>query len=200
MQGLSSPYLSIPTARECGVNRAVPYDVKIEALTPFGMIDIRGKDDVREICNSILGVSLPTTANTVVTQGVRVVFCISPDHWLVRTSDGEEVALSDAIREKTAGLFKAVTVVSDNYLTFRIAGTDAVDVLMQGMRIDLHPSVFRVNSCARTSFAQTTALLYKLDGEPTFDICIYRSYRTYIQEWFDYVIGLPNATAVNVRR
>ena len=188
------------TARECGVNRAVPYDVKIEALAPFGMIDIRGKDDVRGICNSILGVSLPTTANTTVKQGVTVVFCISPDHWLLRTSDGEEVAVSDAIRKKTAGLFKAVTLVSDNYITFRIAGTEAVDVLMQGVRVDLHPSVFRVNSCARTGFAQTTALLYKLDSQPTFDICIYRSYQSYVQEWFDYVIGLSNVTTVTGRR
>jgi len=168
----------------------MPYDVNIEILKPYGLLDVRGKDDVRRIYNNILGITLPTTANTLNYNSSILVFCISPDHWLVRVPDGEEIILSNRLGQETDSLFKAVTVVSDNYVIFQISGHESQEVLMQGVSIDLHPYEFTPPCCARTSLAKTTALLYKKDEEPSYEIYVYRSYYAYVKQWLDYVIGL----------
>lgn len=166
------------------------YDATIEVLPATGMLDLRGDVAVRQICESTLGMRLPESANRLIAgSDDRIVYCISPDHWLLQIADGQQSAVLDSLEQAAARVSHSFVDVSDMYVRIRLSGPEAREVLCQGVSIDLHPSVFAPGSTARTAFAKTTAQLYCVDDAPTFVITVYRSYQQYALDWLTYSLG-----------
>jgi len=66
------------------------------------------------------------------------------------------------------------------YSRIQLSGTEAREVLAQGVSIDIRPRAFPPGSSARTGLAKTTALLVCVDEPPTFIVTVLSSYRRYV--------------------
>jgi sarcosine oxidase subunit gamma len=165
------------------------YAATAELLPIKGWLDIRGGEAVRKICDRELCGELPTIVQTASEiNDVGVGFCVAPDHWMLCLSDGEDSRWEGKFQKALSGEFCSITNVSDMYLTFRLEGRQARDVLLQAVSADLHPRVFSKGSFLRTAFAKTTAMVYQTSDEPAYDVTVYRSYKSYVGEWFSQII------------
>jgi len=143
------------------------------AETPFqSQLNVRVRDG--EIAR-VLGAELPEPCRF--TSGIGDVLWLGPDEYLVLGApDGTEAALREAI---TVG---AVTDVSAQRTTLRLAGPAARDVLEHGCAIDLHPKAAPPGTCVQTLFARTgIVLLVREAGE--FTVLVRQSYAPYFAAW-----------------
>ena len=166
------------------------YDVNITQQPSCGLLNLRGAGPVCLRYGEVLGFELPQAPNTTTGSKDITAMWLGPDEWLVKTDDGKEVPLADALREAVKGLHAAITPVSDSYRIFRVSGVDARAVLSQGTAVDLHPRSFRPGKCVRTGFGKTGALLHQLDDIPSYDVYAWRSYADYLSLWLDKAIGV----------
>ena len=74
-----------------------------------------------------------------------------------------------------------VTVVSDAYVSYNIAGEGAVDVLAQGCPLDFDSSIFPVGTCASSVLARGDVLLIR--NPARFELLVDRTHATYIWNW-----------------
>ena len=166
------------------------YNVDIAQRTPYGLLNLRGAEDIRRQFNNVLGLELPQTPNTATANDGVTAMWLGPDEWLIRTDDGKEPALSAALLEAVKGQHAAVTAVSDAYVIFTVSGKEARAVLNQGTGIDLHPRSFNPGTCVRTSLAKTGVILHQLDDKPSYDVYAWRSYADYLSMWLDKAAGV----------
>ncbi len=166
------------------------YDATIEVLPNSGFLDLQGDAAVRQVLDDALETSLPMAANCLVrTSDNHLIYCISPDHWILQVDDGQQSELLDLLEREARDLSHSFVDVSDMYAQIRLSGLEARHVLAQGVSIDLHPRVFSPGSTARTGFAKTTAQLYCVDNTPTYIITVYSSYRQYAVDWLQIALG-----------
>ena len=113
-------------------------------------------------------------------QGHDVTFLWSgPDHWTVTTAD-QHIAAD--LGRHFAGL-AAIIDQSSSRAIVRISGAKARDVLAKGVLIDLHPRAFQPGDVALTSIAHIGALLWQVDGAPTYEISVFRSMAESFWHW-----------------
>ena len=165
------------------------YDVTIRILEPPGLLNLRAGASARPPIEATLGRALPREPNSTAECNGLLLLCLGPDEWLLRTSDGAEIAWAAQLQRAAAGTPCAVTPVSDAYTAFEDSGPEACEVLRQGTGIDLHPRSFGPGRCARTRFAKTRALLYQADTEPTYQVYVPLSYAQYLMQWFEHCRG-----------
>ena len=173
------------------------YDVKIVQQPPCGLLNLRGAETVCQRYDRVLGFELPYAPNTTAGNKDITAMWLGPDEWLIKTEDGKEVSLADALREAAKGLHAAVTPVSDSCRIFRVSGVDARAVLAQGTAVDLHPGSFSPGRCARTSLGKTGVTLHQLDDLPSYDVYVWRSYAEYLRLWLDRAAGTDISTDVS---
>lgn len=168
----------------------VGYDATIAILPPIGMLDLRGGASVRQVCEATLGLRLPESANSlVVGSDNRIVYSISPDHWILQIDDGQQGDVLESLELAATNRSHSFVDVSDMYVRIRLSGREARHVLAQGISIDIYPRVFPPGATARTGFAKTIAQLHCIDDSPTFIITVYTSYRQYAIDWLRVAIG-----------
>ena len=184
------------------------YQVKIAAIAPFGLVHVRADAHAGAVIESLLGFALPRAPGTSAGSGELLGLWLGPDEWLVRTGDGAEGALASRLREGVGEGFAAITVVSDAYAIFEIAGADAVRILAQGTGIDVDPRAFGAGRCARTRFAKMRALLHAAGDEAgdrgaadtggaggaggavrAYHLYVPRSYAHYAERWLERARG-----------
>ncbi len=166
------------------------YDVKIMQQPPCGLLNLRGAGLVCQHYDEVLGFELPYTPNTTTGNKDITAMWLGPDEWLIKTEDGKEVSLADALRKAVKGLHAAITPVSDSYRIFRVSGVDARAVLNQGTAVDLHPCSFGPGKCVRTGFGKMEVLLRQLDDVPSYDVYAWRSYADYLSLRLDKAMGV----------
>jgi sarcosine oxidase, subunit gamma len=162
---------------------AMTYRVELGTAGPFGLINVRAGLAARPLLEAALGATLPCVANTTSRTDNLTAFWLGPDEWLLRVPDGREQALAGTLRRGAASHHSAVTVVSDAYVSFHMAGPDVKSVLAQGTGIDIHPAVFMPGQCARVRFAKAQALIYYLDEPQGYHVYVARSYEQYLRLW-----------------
>ena len=155
--------------------------VEIEVLPPLGQINLRGDPgSVSSVASQLLGEELPLTANTM-RIGVRRVYWLGPDEWLIVTVAEETAGLLAQLRDALQQA--SLTDVSGGQVALRISGPNARDVLEMGCTLDFHPSEFKVGDCAQTGLAKATVLIGLIDNEPTYEILVRRSFADYLARW-----------------
>ena len=160
------------------------YDVSIKALENCGFLDLRGGEDVRQICNKHLNIALPTRANKLEkASSGAIAFCISPNHWLLQVADGEQLNILQSLEHLSASVSHSFVDVSDLYARIQLSGPESREVLAQGVSIDIHPRVFPPGSTARTGMAKTTAQIHYVNESPTYDILVFSSFRQHTLDW-----------------
>ena len=167
----------------------MPYDVKIVQPPLYGLLNLRGAENVCRQYGDVLGLELPRVPNTTTVNSGMTAMWLGPDEWLVRTDDGKEGNLADALRQAVKGQHAAVTPVSDAYQVFRISGSEARAVLNQGAGIDLHPRSFSPGKCVRTNLGKMGVILHQIDDTPSYDVYAWRSYANYVRLWLHTAAG-----------
>src|SRR5262245_48517682 len=94
-------------------------------------LDVRCSPSVAERVGAALGVPLPTTPNTVRSNGQRSILWLAPDEWLV-VDEGSAAATEREVRAAFAPDWGAVTDVSANRVLFELSGPGARDTLARG--------------------------------------------------------------------
>lgn len=168
----------------------MPYQVNIKQQNPYGLLNLRGDEQVRNGFNQALGFELPLTPNTTTGDGDKTALWLGPDEWLIKTNDGDELALAESLQEAVAGQHAAITPLSDNYIVFRVSGAESRGVLSQGTGIDLHSQTFNPGQCVRTSMGKMGVILHQLDSGEYYDIYALRSYADYLSGWLNAARGI----------
>jgi sarcosine oxidase, subunit gamma len=114
-----------------------------------------------------------------------VVCWLGPDEWLLVTPEGRCAAIEAALRTALVGVRSAVTDISGGQTVVALRGGAVRDLLAKGCPLDLHPRVFAAGQCAQSHLAKAPVLIRQLDGEPSFEIVVRRSYADYLWLWLE---------------
>ena len=139
---------------------------------------------------SAIGLNLPIVANTTTSDGGVTALWLGPDEWLITARPGRETEIAGKLQDAVAGLFAAVTDVSEARTVISVTGPCARDLLAKATSLDLHPRAFRAGLCAQTGFARTNMILLQtLDdgapGGPAYEIFIADSFADYAWQWLE---------------
>lgn len=126
--------------------------------------------------------ALPLEANTAAVAGDRRVLWLGPDEWLVVGPGAELVGLERDLRARFQGPAAAVVDVSGQRTVIELGGPSAREVLMKGCSIDLHPEVFGLGRCARTTLARAQVILLPV-GRDIYWIFVQSTFAEYLAEW-----------------
>ena len=165
----------------------VPGIVALRDSGFFGQIDLRGDpadasfiDAVRQV----LGLGLPTTANTASTNGDRAALWLSPDQWLILVPFATRAQTIDELKRALAGRHVSITDVRANRTILELSGSKAREVLAKGCGLDLHPRAFKAGQCAQTVVARSQAVIWQTDETPTYRVLVRPSFAAYLTDFF----------------
>ena len=165
----------------------VPGIVALRDSGFFGQIDLRGDpadasfiDAVRQV----LGLALPTAANTASTTGDRAALWLSPDQWLILVPFATRAQTIDELERALAGKHVSITDVSANRTILELSGAKAREVLAKGCGLDLHPRAFKTGQCAQTVVARSQAVIWQIDETPTYRVLVRPSFAAYLTDFF----------------
>lgn len=104
-------------------------------------------------------------------SGIR----LGPDEWLVPGPAGQ-----DLLAGGRPGA--SITDVSAQWITLRLTGEHARDVLAQGCAIDLHPRAFPAGTSVQTRLAQAGVILTSL-GDDGYRVLVRSTFAGYLADW-----------------
>ena len=154
----------------------------------LGKVIVRGDGfdrDFQRAIEDVCGTGAPTEPNTWTESETASVAWLGPDEWLIATALDEAGAVAEALRDKLTGHHAAVVEVSDYYLTIRVEGPRARDVLAKGTPLDLHPRVFAKGQCAQTILAKASVLIVQTGDDPSYDVQVRWSMAEYLLDWLE---------------
>jgi sarcosine oxidase subunit gamma len=166
----------------------VPYDVVIRRLPLAVLLDIRADPEARAAALAA-GLTLAETPNRVMGSGEPRVLWLGPDQWLVKAAATAEQRLEQAFSEALADRHASVTVVSDHYARFAIAGPDTRDVLAQGCGLDLDR--LGAGQCARCRLARIHAVIEPREPMPRYEVLVESALAHYFAIWLERASGQP---------
>ena len=160
------------------------------AERPFlGYVNLRGEvNDASfvDAARNVLGVDLPSSANTIVETEGLIVCWLGPDEWMVIIRPDDETEIIAALREALGGLHAAITDTTGGYTMLNLSGSRVRDLLAKGCTLDLHPRAFAPGQCAQTNLAKTSVLLLPRTNNSdlqSFDVVVRRSFADYLARW-----------------
>ena len=128
----------------------------------------------------VLGFELPETPNTAAAgQGLW----LGPDEWLAVS----EADMTGALEEALEGQHCAIVDVSEARAVLELSGTDVIDILASGCRLDLQ--AVESGSCAQTALARAHVLLESREGG-VWRLFVSRSFAVYMRAWIEDAIAL----------
>lgn len=135
--------------------------------------------------HSVIGVRMPTDANSFTTAGELACLWLGPDEWLILGPDGREQEILTRLCTALGDIHAAVTDVSESRTTIAIAGPKARDLLAKSTSIDLHPRVFGPGRCVQTGFAGANVILRQTDEAPVFEMLVLNSFAEHVWAWLE---------------
>jgi sarcosine oxidase subunit gamma len=106
-----------------------------------------------------------------------------PGRWLV-THDAGTPRFVDSLAQQLGGLASVVDQ-SDSVGLLRLSGPALLDVLAEGVAVDLSAAAFPAGSVAVTQIAHMGVTLWKVDEAPTFHIAVARSMAGSFLHWLE---------------
>jgi sarcosine oxidase subunit gamma len=132
----------------------------------------------------VFGIDLPRGPRRIANGAVSFAG-IGPESWLATAEDGGN-ALAASLRD-TLRDHAAVVDQSDGYAVVRVSGPKVREALAKGVPLDLHARAFRVGDVAVTVVSHIGAMLWRLedgaDGQPVFEIAVFRSLAADFWHW-----------------
>lgn len=127
------------------------------------MLGLRGSPSDPSLLAAIegaLGFPLPVVPNTCTGGRAHVAMWMGPDEWLLQSLRAHATPeLPAQLQAELASSFASVIDISSGYTVIDITGHRAADVLAKGCPLDLHPTAFRIGSCAQTRLYDAAVIL-----------------------------------------
>ena len=154
---------------------------------PFqAQVTIRGnprspkfKDGVK----SVIGVDVPTRANTCNTAGDYTIFWLSPDEWHIVGPVDNQDELTAKLREALAGQHVSVVDVSGNRTCLELSGAKAREVMKKSCRLDMDAPSFKPGDCAQSRIEKAPCIIQIVDETPTYRLYVRPSFAEYLVDW-----------------
>ena len=157
------------------------------AEEPFvAMVDLWADPDgsAASQASAILGLDLPTTPSTYVSNDTLTVVWMGPGEWLITASTRSGAELEAQLRTAVGEHGGAAIDVSAQRTTQRLSGPVAREVLAKGCSLDLHPKVFTKGTAAQTMLGLAGVVLIALDDAGTdYRILVRASFARYLADW-----------------
>jgi len=131
---------------------------------------------------SLQGRELPRDAGAIVADGFRILV-LAPGEWMLICDAQSPSVLHEQIAAELASQGAVLINVTDGLGALTVRGPLAREVLSKGCGLDFHPNAFPVGRCARTRFAQMSAIIEHVDAASSFHIHVARSYLRYLADW-----------------
>jgi sarcosine oxidase, subunit gamma len=174
LQGFSEKFASIPPTVQL---REEPF---------VAMVDLWVDPDgpAASQAAAILGLELPTTPSSYVSNDTLTAIWLGPDEWLITAATRSAPTLEAQLRAVVGEHGGAAIDVSAQRTTLRLSGADARDVLAKGCSLDLHPTVFTKGTAAQTMLGLAGVVLIALDDAGTdYRILVRSSFARYLADW-----------------
>ncbi len=158
-------------------------ELSLQMLPTTGKLVLRGNplsNSFVKPVKKLLGVELPTIANTVATSMIGSVIWRGPDEWLIELPLGQIEALELKLETGLEGQHISVVEITDAYSVLRLSGKNARQVLSSGCPINLNESEFGADQCAQSHYHKAGIILRFVDETPTFDVFVRRSETEYL--------------------
>lgn len=158
--------------------------VVMKEVALMGHLILRGNSDNADFvgeASQVLGLELPTKPLTSVANDVTRIMWLSPDEWLIISSNDMMFDIEIALRAKLTGHYSIVNQ-SGGQTIIDLSGDHSVDILKKSMPLDVHPKVFPVGKVAATIFAKSSAVICRT-GETQWQLVVRRSFADYIWRW-----------------
>ena len=165
------------------------YRITLSGPERASLINLRARAAGRAAIESALGLGLPAPSGLAAGDASVLVFGLGPDEWLLRTPLPEEDMWLTRLEEALSSFLASAVLVSDAYRVFRVAGPDCLDVLAQATGVDLDPRGFRTGRATRAAFAKVSAILHRVDDQPSFDLYVDSSLSAYVSRWLETASG-----------
>lgn len=151
------------------------------------IINLRGEGNAfTDALYRVAKLHLPK-ANRVQTQEGFSLFWLGPNEYFLTGPEKSKEEITTQLRMSLGSTHYALTDLSESRTILRIEGEKARDVLIRGMSIDLHPSVFSQGQCAQTSLGKVNVLLHQIDDQPSYEIYVWNSFADYCWRWLEKV-------------
>jgi sarcosine oxidase subunit gamma len=137
---------------------------------------VRGKAAVR-----VAGEELPVQVGTI-RLGPPRILCLGPAEWWAVGQDSGSWSL-EGVRADGQAQGLTLCEMTPGLSPFQVLGAGARALLAKGCGLDLPSGVFGLRSCARTRFAQVSAVIDYVQSPDRFELYVGRSYADYIREW-----------------
>ena len=132
----------------------------------------------------VLGLTLPTQANTIIRRPHLRVAWLGPDEWLMIVTPDNPRVSSTQLAGALATFHHALNDLSGGQTIISVSGPHALDVLAKGCTLDMHPRVFGPGQCAQSHLAKCSVLIIphatNLSG---YDVVVRRSFADYLWQW-----------------
>ncbi len=163
------------------------YDVQVIGVDGC-LIDIRSDDHGLSALAEVLGMPLPAATGYCTTDGHRHLMQLSPDHWLYSSLDEADEALVPKLNEVFRDDHAVATLITDQYASFRVEGSGVMEVLCQGISMDLSPDRFGPGHGTICAFARTRAVLLPLEPNRCYQVYVESSLGEYVADWLNKAI------------
>jgi methylglutamate dehydrogenase subunit D len=127
-----------------------------------------------------IGGALPAGVGHATSIGTRLLLRTGPEHFWIITRDGEDIV--PALQSAVAPAIGSVTALSHSRTCIWIEGSHSRAVLATGIALDLHPTVFPLNSFALTGLHHTPIMVLR-NGATRFELYVSRSFAVWTWEW-----------------
>ena len=168
-----------------GSARADRSTVAVSVLPSQDVINLRGDAGDKsfvEAVSQVLRQDLPLQANTF-TTGMSTAYWLGPDEWLITSPGDERPTLPTLLDDALGNRHATMNVLTGGYVTLRVSGDDASNLLAKGCTLDFHPGVFMTGQCAQTGLSKASVLIAKTDDAPMFEVLVRRSFAEYLAHW-----------------
>ncbi len=165
------------------------YRITLSGPERASLINLRARAAGRAAIESALGFGLPAPSGLAAGDASVLVFGLGPDEWLLRTPLPEEDVWLTRLEEALSSTLASVVLVSDAYCVLSIAGPDCLGVLAQSTGVDLDPRAFPTGRATRAAFAKVSAILHRVDDQPSFDLYVDSSLSAYASKWLETASG-----------
>jgi sarcosine oxidase subunit gamma len=154
-------------------------------VASYSQVALRGSSQqFLDACAAVLGLRLPTVANTAVTENHKTILWLGPDEWLLVDDPGKEADLVARLRSALEGIHSAVVDVSASRVVLVVRGPDAEEILAKAATLDFHVKGFPVGTCAQTNIARTQGLIHRI-AHDEFRIFVRPSFARYLSAWLE---------------
>jgi heterotetrameric sarcosine oxidase gamma subunit len=124
----------------------------------------------------------PTSPNT--SLGTEpIVLWKAPGDWLAYSQNLDAAALSNSMRQLSAGAPCVITDVSAASIVLELRGARVLDVLMRDCTLDLEGGAIQPGDCAQTAFAQVSVMIHRPVDVDAWRLFVERSVAVHVWDW-----------------